>query len=122
MEMNTDTAIQMRIEQIAALAHLIPAPIIIHGLPDFKVLYISDSGLQLLGVTHREVEGLSVEDYQKRFFNPEDTKNYVPKMMAMINGNTNETVSYFHQVRTSKTRDWDWYLGLTRILMRDETN
>jgi DNA-binding CsgD family transcriptional regulator len=38
----------------------------------------------------------------------------------MLERNTDDSISYFQQVRTSREREWDWYLSITKIYCRDE--
>jgi DNA-binding CsgD family transcriptional regulator len=114
--------IEDKIREIVAVADEIPGVIIIHELPDFIVHYMSPRGLKAIGKTLAEVEKMTSKEYHERFFNAEDAADYVPKISSLLERNTDETVNYFQQVRTSKTQDWDWYLSGTRILMRDDEN
>jgi DNA-binding CsgD family transcriptional regulator len=117
--MNSRQAI---IEEIAAVADKIPGVIIIHDIPEFSVQYMSPFGLKLLGREWSEIKGISNQEYHKRFFNEADAKDYVPKLLKLLQENTDEVVSYFQQVRTSNEREWDWYMSMTKILQRDENN
>jgi len=109
-----------KIQEIAAVADSMPGVIVIHDLPDFSLRYMSPLGLKLLDKNWDDIRGLSNEEYHKRFFNEEHAQYYVPKIVDMITRNHDEVVSYFQQVRTSKDRAWDWYMSMTKILMRDE--
>jgi DNA-binding CsgD family transcriptional regulator len=61
------------------------------------------------------------EGYHTYFFNPEDAKDYVPKIFALMEkNNDDESVSFFQQVRRSPQHDWEWYLSATRIFVRDD--
>jgi DNA-binding CsgD family transcriptional regulator len=110
------------IQGIATVADQIPGVIIIHQLPDFIVKYMSPRGLQKIGKTAKEVENMSNQEYHDQFFNPDDAQDYVPKILDLINRNTDDEVSFFQQVRTSTTQDFDWYLSAIRILLRDSQN
>lgn len=112
--------IQEKIEVITPMADQIPGVIAIHELPEFRLRYMSKQGLQLLGKEWSEIKDLSNEEYHERFFNAEDARSYVPKILELLERNTDDTVSYFQQVRTSKDRPWDWYMSMTKILLRDE--
>lgn len=114
--------IEDKIREIAATADEIPGVIIIHELPDFVVHYMSPRGLNAIGMTLAQVEKMTSQEYHERFFNAEDARDYVPKIASLLDRNTDETVNYFQQVRTSETQDWDWYLSGTRILLRDSEN
>jgi DNA-binding CsgD family transcriptional regulator len=114
--------IRQRISAVEAVADSIPGVLIIHNLPDFRVQYMSEHGLKSLGKDRSEVEQISSKEYHDRYFNAEDAADYVPKIQNMLENNTNDIVSYFQQVRTSSTQEFDWYLSATRILMRDDEN
>jgi DNA-binding CsgD family transcriptional regulator len=107
------------IQKIAVIADQLPGVIIIHQLPDFIVKYMSPRGLQKIGKTAKEVENMSNQEYHDQFFNPDDAKDYVPKILDLINRNTDDEVNFFQQVRTSSTQDFDWYMSAIRILLRD---
>jgi DNA-binding CsgD family transcriptional regulator len=112
--------IDLKIKEIAATADEMPGVIIIHQLPEFKLMYMSKRGLELLGRKWEEIKNMSNEEYHETFFNPEDAQEYVPKILGLLERNTDEVISFFQQVRTSKTQQWDWYMSLIRILIRDE--
>lgn len=114
--------IAKKIDEIESMADQIPGVIAIHELPEFTLRYMSKRGLQLLCKEWSEIKDLSNEEYHTRFFNAEDANNYVPKILGLLESNSSETVSYFQQVRTSKERVWDWYMSMTKILLRDEEN
>ena len=114
--------IQNRIAAIAMVADELPGVLIIHSLPDFRVEYMSDRGLKMLGKSKHEIEQMSSEEYHATYFNAEDAADYVPKIQRLLERNTDEVVSFFQQVRTSRTQDFDWYKSAIRILMRDELN
>lgn len=110
------------IATIAAVADMIPGVIIIHELPEFTLRYMSKKGLELLGAKWSEISGLSNHEYHTRFFNKDDSDNYVPRILDLLARNAADTVSYFQQVRTSRKNDWDWYMSMTKILLRDDSN
>lgn len=112
--------INLKIKEVAAVADLVPGVIIIHELPELRLRYMSSKGLELLDKKWEEIKDMSNEEYHSTFFNSEEATEYVPKLLDMIQRNTDETVSFFQQVRTSKTSDWHWYMSLIKILMRDD--
>ena len=82
---------------------------------------MSKWGQNFLGVTLRELQEMGTK-YHTRFFNPEDSKDYVPKMLNMLERNSDEEIlSFFQQVRKSSQHDWSWFLGCMKIFFRDET-
>jgi DNA-binding CsgD family transcriptional regulator len=55
------------------------------------------------------------------FFNSEDAKDYVPKIVGLLERNCMyERISFFQQLRTSKDRDWVWHISSIKILLRDD--
>lgn len=121
-----DEALQQRIneklETLRCYEKDIPGVLIIHSIKDSTVVYMSQRGLDILGITLDEVRNLKTE-YYDRFFNPDDASDYVPKILGLLErNNDDEIVSYFQQVRPSPDHDWTWYSSSTKVFMRDENN
>lgn len=118
---NMNLQIEEAITSIASIAEKLPGVLIIHNICDGSVVWMSGRGLQLLGIKEEEVKAMSAEQYYSRFFNHEDTKDYVPRVLEMIERNNDEeTVTFFQQVKFSYDANWHWHMSSTRILMRDE--
>jgi DNA-binding CsgD family transcriptional regulator len=115
----TDKQIQAKLSALKALEQDLPVVVIIHDIIDSTVVYMSERGLRHLDVSLDEVVNMEAE-YYSRFFNPEDAKDYVPKILGLLQSNNDdEVVSYFQQVRRSPDYDWAWYLSCTKVFMRD---
>ena len=81
---------------------------------------MSPRGVDILGVSLDEIKAMSTE-YYDRFFKPEETAYYVPKIQELLKRNDlNGIVSYFQQVRSAKTNKWGWYTVCSNILLRDD--
>lgn len=109
-------------QKIEALRHFeqeVPAVFIVHDLANFSVVYMSPRGLQGLKTTLEEIRQLKAE-YNYYYFNPEDAKDYVPRIAALLERNNDEWVTYFQQVRPSPDHEWTWHMSSTRILLRDQ--
>jgi DNA-binding CsgD family transcriptional regulator len=112
--------INRKISAIEAIAQDIPGVIIIHNIEDGSVVYMSKRGLDILGVTLQEVIDMAA-DYHANFFNPEESKEYVPKLLSHLErNNDDEILSLFQQVRPLVKEAWTWYLTSVKIFMRDE--
>jgi DNA-binding CsgD family transcriptional regulator len=110
-----------KLEGIAATSDLIPGVIIIQNLFDLKIEYMSPRGLNILGVDLEEITSIENAEYNDRYFNVEDWKDYSPKILKLIESkNENELISFFQQVRKSKNHDWTWYLSTLKIFHADE--
>jgi len=110
------------IEKIASVQHLIPAVVIIHDLQG-RVKWMSKMGLEQLGVSIEDLINRPAEDYYSRFFNEADAKDYVPKILGLLErNNDDEIITYFQQVRYREHLDWTWHMSSSRIFYRDEQN
>ena len=111
--------IDQKIAQIRSVEQDFPGAIIIHNLKDSTVVYMNTWGLQYLGVTIDQLHKMGTE-YHNYFFNPDDAKDYVPKILGLLErNNDDEFVCFFQQVRKSPKHEWVWYLSSTRIFFRD---
>ena len=113
--------IDAKIADLRKLDHDIPSVVIVHDLRDTSVIYMSSKGLKILGITMEELIAMGPE-YHSRFFNAEDAKDYVPKIMGLLERNNDEeAISCFQQVKHAENNEWKWYLSCTKIFMQDET-
>lgn len=117
----TEEEIREKINEIAAVSDELPGVVIIHNLrKKMAVEYISARGERELGTSLEEIQRLGSE-YNYKFFNPDDAKDYVPKIVDLVQRNKDdEIVSFFQQVRTAEGKPWAWHLSTIKILMRDE--
>ena len=114
-------AVGQKIAALQVFEQEVPAVFIVHDLKDMSVVYMSQRGLQILGTTLEAVRQLNSE-YLNRYFNPEDARYYVPKILGLLErNNSDELISYFQQVRPSPNHEWAWYLSSSKILLRDCT-
>ncbi len=118
--MTLENKARLLIEQHKSTFEKMPGIVIIHQLRTSTVLYMSSRGLEILGVTLKDLIELG-ERYHDEFFNPEDAIDYVPKVLGLLQRNNNEeTVTFFQQVRSNKDSPWGWYASGTRIFMQDD--
>jgi DNA-binding CsgD family transcriptional regulator len=111
---------ETNLKKLQELEFDIPAVITIHNITSAELVYMSEKGRRILGTTMEELATLG-PDYYALYFNPEDAKDYVPKIMGLLERNNNdEMVSYFQQVRTSPDASWNWYSSCTKIFLRNE--
>lgn len=109
-----------KIEQIRAIENYFPGVVIIHDIRKSTVVYMSQLGRDYLGVSNDELREMGTE-YYNRFFNIEEAKDYVPKILGLLErNNDSEIICHFQQVRRSPKEDWVWHLSYTRIFFRDE--
>jgi DNA-binding CsgD family transcriptional regulator len=116
-----DQSIANAVSKMCETEKSIPGAIIIHNLKTSCVVYMSEWGKKHLKVTMEELHEMGPE-YHVRFFNPEDAKDYVPKIMDLLErNNDDEFISCFQQVRPSPQHDWAWFLTSTKIFFRDDS-
>jgi len=114
--------LKKQIEQIASVEQLIPGVVIIHEIQG-GVIWMSKMGLTQLDISLEELQNSSVQDYYSRYFNESDAKDYVPKILGLLERNNDEEIiTYFQQVRYREHLDWTWHMSSTRIFFRDEQN
>ena len=115
-----ENKIKEQIQQINSVSSSCPGIIVIFRMPSFKLEYMSPNGLALLGISLEEFRSFSTQEYTEKYFNPEDAKDYSPKLHAMLDRNTDESITFFQQVKYNGHEDWAWHLSSMKILMRDE--
>ena len=114
--------LKQQIEQIASVEHLMPGVMIIHDLKG-RVMWMSKMGLKQLDISMEELLNNSAEDYYSRYFNESDAKDYVPKILGLLERNNDEEIiTCFQQVRYREHLDWTWHMSSTRIFYRDDQN
>ncbi len=108
-----------KIEALRAVGNHFPTVIIVQNLDTMAVEYMSPAGLKGLGVTEDELAKIG-EDYLSTFFNSEHLRQYFPKILELIHSDDDEkVVSFFQQVKTSETEGWSWFLGTSKVFMRN---
>jgi DNA-binding CsgD family transcriptional regulator len=118
--MNDDIIIKQAVAKIAATADELPGVLTVHDLRNWSVAYMSNRGLQELNLKLEDLIGLTSDEYYKKFFNEDDAKDYVPKILGLLERNNNdEIVTFFQQVRFSKNSEWRWHMSSVRILARN---
>ena len=111
------------IAEIAPIAGKLPGVVILHDLRDWSVAWMSNRGLSELGISLEEITSLSAEQYYGTYFNGEDAKDYVPKILGFIEQDKEEDIiTLFQQVRFASNSDWHWHFASTKVFERDEQN
>jgi DNA-binding CsgD family transcriptional regulator len=120
--MTTAEIIAHKVDEIAATADQQPGVIIIHNIQTRGVEYMSARGLKLLETTMEELRAMGPA-YHERFFYPDETDDYLPRVWRIMEQRDFETiVSFFQQVRTNQSAGWSWYFSTARLLACDEAN
>lgn len=121
-DLTLQKAAQEKIRQIQEVENDIPGVVIVHNLTDDSIVYMSERGRRILGVTLEEIR-LPHFDYHNRFFNPEDAAYYAPRIFDMVQRNAgDEIITFFQQVRSAPGQPWKWYSSAIQILLRDYDN
>lgn len=112
--------IARKIEEVRKYEKDIPAVLIVMNVQTLSVVYMSERGRNILGVTLEELHEMG-PSYFQRFFNEEEAGEYTPYVKDLLyRNNTDEIVSFFQQVRPSKEHAWTWYFNGVKILMKDD--
>ncbi|HSP12850.1 MAG TPA: LuxR C-terminal-related transcriptional regulator [Salegentibacter sp.] len=108
-----------KIKSFAPQAEMMPSVVIIQQLEPFCSIYMTQRGLDELGITQEELEKIG-PDYLNKFFNLEDSEDYLMKLKKLLNeNNLDETFTFFQQVRFKDKEAWVWHIGSTRIFFQD---
>ena len=112
--------IEVKIEEIKKFENDIPAVLIVMNVQTLTVVYMSERGRNILGVTLEELHEMGPAYFQ-RFFNEEEANEYTPYLKDLLfRNNADEIVSFFQQVRPSAEHPWTWYFNGVKILMKDD--
>ena len=114
-----DSQLQKKIEAFAPHAEVMPAVVIIQQLEPFTSIFMTSRGLRELGISLEELRAIGPE-YLERFFNLEDSEDYLEKLKRLLQcRNTEETFTFFQQVKLNSAAGWVWHIGSTRIFYVD---
>ena len=112
--------ISRKIAEIKKHEEDIPAVLIVFKVCDGTVVYMSKRGTDILGITNEEIIAMGSE-YHQRYFNPEESKEYTPKIIELLErNNDNEIISAFQQVRPAPDQPYSWYITGSKIILKDE--
>jgi DNA-binding CsgD family transcriptional regulator len=118
-EVSLEQRVKLKISAIDKVAHDLPCVIIIHNLFLSRVEYMSQRGLDILGVDINSLKSLGPEYFDK-YFNPEDSKDYTARFLEVLKRNINgEMFTFFQQVRGNENELWEWYLSSSTVILRD---
>ena len=121
--MSVQKIIDAAVAEIAGVADKLPGVVIIHDLRDWSVVWMSGPGLKALGVTLEEITSITVDEYHSRYFNHEDSKDYVPKLVGLLERNDDgEYCTFFQQVRLNLREEWNWHMSSIKILAHNAEN
>ena len=113
--------IKEKIKEISDSADEYPGAVIIHDVQESKIAFMCDRGLREINQRWEDIKNLSIEEYHQKFFNPEDAKEYIPKLEEMLlKKDPDKIISFFQQVRTVENQEWEWYFSSMKILMFDD--
>lgn len=116
-----EVKIQDAIKEISAIAERLPGVVLLHDMRDWSIAWMSKMGLYELNISLEELTSLTSEEYYTRFYNNQDSKDYVAKILTLIEeNNDNYLYSCFQQTRRSPEHDWKWHIASARIFLRDE--
>lgn len=115
----SDETFADRLDAIKRMADELPAALIIHRTEDLSVVYMNQPGLEQLGITYEELQRLDDPEFHVRFYNTEESSEYVPKIMHIIRTKTSDQVSFFQHMRNPGTQTWQLYSTNTKVFCRD---
>ncbi|MCD6064631.1 MAG: helix-turn-helix transcriptional regulator [Flavipsychrobacter sp.] len=116
-----DERIETLVSRISQTADEYPGVVIVQNLHTQRLIYMSENGLNTLGISWEELSKMTLEEYYVRFFNMEELSEYAPKIFDYLEKNSpGDVVTFFQQVREAKLDGgFKWYHTSIKILMQD---
>ncbi|RYE49051.1 MAG: LuxR family transcriptional regulator [Sphingobacteriales bacterium] len=108
-----------RLNKIREMADELPVSVIVHRIDTLQILYMNKPGLESLGTTLESLQRMDQEQYFIKFFNTDDSADYVPKIINIIKSEQNEQASYFQQVKVVGKKEWQLYVSNTKVFERN---
>lgn len=109
-----------RFQNLILSAEELPSSTIVHSIADMRIIYMNKFGLDELGTTLESILQLDNEQYHELYFDAEESKHYVPRIVKLIKSKDDtNTVSYFQKVINAKG-EWHLYLSNSKVFARDE--
>jgi DNA-binding CsgD family transcriptional regulator len=115
-----DKTFTQKLSDIQSIADDLPSALIIHEVETLQIVYMNSVGLDILGTTLDELQAMGPETYHLKYFNTEDSDEYVPKILHLIKSKTQEQVSYFQQVRVPDNPEWQLFVSNTKVFARND--
>jgi DNA-binding CsgD family transcriptional regulator len=115
-----DKTFTQKLSDIQSIADDLPSALIIHEVETLQIVYMNSVGLDILGTTLDELQAMGPETYHMKYFNTEDSDEYVPKILHLIKSKTQEQVSYFQQVRVPDNPEWQLFVSNTKVFARND--
>lgn len=115
-----DKTFTQKLSDIQSIADDLPSALIIHEVETLQIVYMNSVGLDVLGTTLGELQAMGPETYHLKYFNTEDSDEYVPKILHLIKSKTQEQVSYFQQVRVPDNPEWQLFVSNTKVFARND--
>lgn len=115
---HTEQEIEAMLARVAAADLLTPGIKIVYDIRTGAIRYMSPAGLQELEVTLDELREMG-NDYNKRFFNEEQSAEYVPRLFAMLQAEPDKSFTFFQQA-SAAGKEWKWYLSAIHVLLKSK--
>jgi DNA-binding CsgD family transcriptional regulator len=112
-------SVAQQLNEVSRLGHLVPGVVMVHDLTDFSIVYMNQTGLDILGLSLEALVNMKTE-YYSRYFSRDDEELNIPKVTAMLQRNQeNELIAMFQPVRSGEQGPWVWYCTSLKVLIRD---
>lgn len=111
---------EQRFAELKQIADHLPAAVIVHQIEGMKMIYMNKTGVEGIGTTLDDLRKLDIDEYHQTHFNSKDSDYYVPKIMELINTNSQERMAYFQEVRSPKQTTWQLHASNTMVFARNQ--
>ena len=108
--------IDLKVKEITVFADILPGAVIINDIRSGVAIWMNKKGLKELGITLDDVVNMDAAEYHSKYFNEEDAKDYVPKILELVKQNNDEeSVTFFQQVRINNNEKCNNYSSLSYV-------
>jgi DNA-binding CsgD family transcriptional regulator len=114
--------LEEKLKNFTPCAEQMPGVVVVHELLEnnFRTVYMSQRGLEQLGVSLQELREMK-DKYHERFFNNEDMEDFMDKLHKLLQKkDPNETFTFFQQVKFKGRDEWVWHMGSLKIFHQDK--
>lgn len=112
-------SIEDKLHILKSQMSLVPGISIVQDLKDSQIIFMSQKGLDQLGIDLSDLRDLKGR-YEDSIFKTYEVQNFEKELKQLLKRNdSSETFTFFQQVKPLRGRDWAWHIGSIRIFHRD---
>lgn len=107
------------IEKVKSIEEFLPCNLIVHRLPEFSIVYLSQTAKSNLGIPVESEHKRTFEEYFSQYFDYEMEKIRAQEALVRMNEmSDDENFTFFQHVKTIQTtQDFDCFICSTKVFL-----